>query len=187
MKLQENSTAPAFETQDIYGHSFNLSDYQGKRILLSFFRNVACPFCNLRVHQLKKLAPELKEEGLEMVFVFETPKKHILMSSLHSTLQPISIISDSEKLFYKLYHIETSMIKFIGSIFKSGFQAQMKMAKELGLDKIEDEKKNSSIIPADFLIDEKGVIQKVHYGNAVNDHMPIDTIRQFASDSQIVG
>jgi len=185
MKLQENSIAPLFETQDIYGNSFDLAQYKGKKVLLSFFRNVACPFCNLRVHQLKKLAPAFKEEGLEMAFVFETPKKHILISSLHSSLQPVTIISDAEKVFYKLYHIETSMIKFIGSIFKSGFQAQMKMAKELGLDKFEDEQKTSSIIPADFLIDEAGFISKVHYGSAINDHLSIDVISKFAKNQTL--
>jgi peroxiredoxin len=184
MKLQENSVAPIFQTEDIYGKSFDLTGLQGKKVLLSFFRNVACPFCNLRVHQLKKIASALIEQGLEMVFVFETPKKHILLSSLHSSLQPITIISDPEKIFYKLYHIETSMLKLIGTMFKAGFKAQMQMAKELNLDKFEDEKKVSSIIPADFLIDENGRIAKAHYGSAINDHIPIEYITEFAQASQ---
>jgi peroxiredoxin len=180
MKLQIHSTAPDFSTTDIYGKAVQLSQLKGKKILLSFFRNVACPFCNLRVHQLNKLAPELKENGLEMIFVFETPKKFILISSLHSKLQA-TVISDAEKALYKLYHIENSALKLIGSMFKSGFKAQMKMAKSLDLDNFEDEKKVSTIIPADFLIDANGQIANLHYGSAINDHIDIAAIKAFAS------
>jgi peroxiredoxin len=48
----------------------------------------------------------------------------------------------------------------------------------------EDEKKVSSIIPADFLIDENGRIAKAHYGSAINDHIPIEYITEFAQASQ---
>lgn len=181
MKLQINSIAPDFSTTDIYGKEIQLNQLKGKKVLLSFFRNVACPFCNLRVHQLNKLAPELKENGLEMVFVFETPKKFILISSLHSKLQA-TVISDAEKSLYKLYHIEHSTLKLIGSMFKTGFKAQMEMAKSLDLDKFEDEKKVSTIIPADFLIDENGQIAQLHYGNAVNDHIEMAAIKKFAGN-----
>lgn len=180
MKLQIGSTAPDFSTTDIYGKEVQLSQLKGKKVLLSFFRNLACPFCNLRVHQLNKLVPELKENGLEMIFIFETPKKFILISSLHSKLQA-TVVSDPEKKLYKLYHIENSTLKLIGSMFKSGFKAQMEMAKGLDLDKFEDEKKISTIIPADFLIDENGQIAHLHYGSAINDHMDMALIKDFAS------
>lgn len=55
MKLSTGTKAPDFAVEDIYGNLVHLSDYQGKKVILGFFRNVNCPFCNMRVHQLMKL------------------------------------------------------------------------------------------------------------------------------------
>lgn len=55
MKLSAGTKAPDFEMQDINGKPIWLSDYRGKKIVLGFFRNVNCPFCNLRVHELMKM------------------------------------------------------------------------------------------------------------------------------------
>lgn len=184
MKLSPNQEAPTFITKDIYNNEFNLKHYRGKKLLLSFFRNVACPFCNLRVHQLKKLAADFQRNGLSMAFFFESSQKHILLSSLHSSLSPIIILSDSKKDFYKLYQVESSAMKVMSSMFKPNFMKNMNESKSLGLDKFEDDKSMSSVIPADFLIDETGVIRFLHYGTAINDHMPIELIKKFVDSNE---
>jgi peroxiredoxin len=34
-------------------------------------------------------------------------------------------------------------------------------------------------IPADFLIDEEGILRHVYYGRHMDDHMPLDWIEDF--------
>jgi len=181
MKLHIGDPAPDFQVKDIYNKAISLSDYRGKKLLLSFYRNVACPFCNLRVHQLGKLHPTLQAQGLEMLFFFETPKKHILLSSFHSGLSPISIVGDPEKHIYKLYGVENSLLKSVATLLKSGAQEQLKEAKALGLDKFKDDTIVSKVLPADFLIDEQGIVRELYYGTATNDHLPIQQVKDFAA------
>ncbi|NJM94617.1 MAG: redoxin domain-containing protein [Cytophagales bacterium] len=126
MKLQVGQKAIDFDKETFDGQRVHLAALQGKRILLSFFRNTACPFCNLRVHQLSKLHPELKAQGLEMVFFFESSNKTILRSSFHSGLSPISLIGDPDKEVYRAYGVESNLLKMASHFFEarhSGFEA----------------------------------------------------------------
>jgi peroxiredoxin Q/BCP len=146
MKLSAGTTSPNFETQDIYGNPVRLSDYRGKKIVLGFFRNVNCPFCNMRVHQ---------------------------------QLSPIPLIGDPEKRVYKQWGVENSMMKTIKTMFSSTNRQAMKEGQQLDLPKEKDKGASMTLIPADFLIDEKGVIQKAHYGHHLNDHIELQEISDF--------
>lgn len=44
MKLKEGNEAPDFVAEEIYGKEVKLSNYRGNKIILSFYRNVSCPF-----------------------------------------------------------------------------------------------------------------------------------------------
>lgn len=72
MKLRQGQEPVDFNVKDIFDNTHQLSDYRGKKILLSFFLNVNCPFCNMRVHELSKLREDLFNSGLEMLFFFES-------------------------------------------------------------------------------------------------------------------
>ena|GEM_PF-3072038 len=37
----------------------------------------------------------------------------------------------------------------------------------------------------DILVDEKGVIKRLHYGKGAGDHMPMDIIREFAHGESV--
>ena len=41
-------------------------------------------------------------------------------------------------------------------------------------------KESFNTIPAEFLLDEQGVIRKIHYSNGLNDRMSIEHIYKFA-------
>ena len=53
MRLSPGQPAVDFSVTDIFGNRISLADYRGKKLLLSFYRYAACPFCNYRVHELK--------------------------------------------------------------------------------------------------------------------------------------
>ena len=39
---------------------------------------------------------------------------------------------------------------------------------------------NMLTMPADFLVDEAGIIQLAHYGKDEGDHIPIEQVKQFS-------
>src|SRR5690349_5549183 len=73
MRLQSGMPAPHFHAVDLFDNPVDLAAYQGKSLLLSFFRNAACALCNLRVHGMIERHADLRRAGLEMIAVFESP------------------------------------------------------------------------------------------------------------------
>ncbi|MFM8911700.1 MAG: redoxin domain-containing protein [Flammeovirgaceae bacterium] len=178
MKLKENFQAIDFETKDIYGTKIKLSDYKGKKIHLGFFRNVACPFCNLRVHQLTKLREEFERKGLHSIFFFESSPQVLLRSSFHQCISPVPLVGDPERTVYTQYGVESSVFKMLTTLLAKGTVSDMKAGKALNLP--EDKHATQSLIPADFLIDQNFVIARAHYGSNINDHISIEELRAFA-------
>jgi len=57
---------------NIDGSEFNIEAVKGKRFLLSFYRFAACPFCNLRIHEMVSRYDSLPG-NFEMIAVFDSP------------------------------------------------------------------------------------------------------------------
>lgn len=180
MKLYNNHPAIDFSVTDIYGKKINLSDFKGKKIHLGFFRNVNCPFCNLRVHQLSKLNGAFEEKGLRAIYFFESDPKLLRKSIFHQEISPIPLIGDREKKVYAQYGVEASALKMISTLFVKGVIKDMKAGSALNLPTEKDNDATQTLMPADFLIDESFNIHKAHYGKNLNDHLSIDEIKRFA-------
>lgn len=178
--LDINAPAPIFKLKDIFDREIDLSKYKGKKVLIAFFRHAGCPFCNTRVHNLQKHYESLKKNRLEMIFFFESKKELLLSSNFHNSISPIPLISDPDKEWYNAYGVESSGMKSAKSHFMSFFQ-QVFEAKKKKLP-VHWMAGNESIktIPAEFLMDERGIIRKVHYAKGLRDRMAIDDILAFA-------
>jgi thioredoxin-dependent peroxiredoxin len=180
--LEINTLAPSFSVTDIFGRKINLRDYRGKKVLVAFFRHAGCPFCNMRVHMLQQREKEFKDKNLEMIFFFESEEKVLKSHIFHSKVNPIPLIGDPLQVWYTAYGVESSSFKsaisHITSIVPAAIKAKMK---GLPVHMMEG---NESIktIPAEFLIDEKGIIKKVYYSKRLNDRMAIGVIQEFAKN-----
>lgn len=181
MQLVSNVIAPVFKLKDIYGRMIDLNEYRDKKILIGFFRHAGCPFCNLRVHTLTRAHAELKAMGLDMIFFFESKEKVMLRSSFHQGVSPIPLIADPEKVMYKEYGIENSLLKsgishimtFVQTAYKAtsaGVPVHMMASGE-----------SIATMPAEFLVDKGLIVKKVHYSQRLNDRLDVDDIRTFAS------
>lgn len=183
-ELELNVSAPLFELKDVFGRQINLNDYEGKKVFIAFFRHAGCPFCNLRVHFLQKKQEELKAKGLEMIFFFESTERLLLSSTFHKEISPIPLISDPEKIWYQTYGIESSALKSAKSHLTSFIQTAIK-AKLKGLPMhTMAEKESINTIPAEFLLDEKLIIRKIHYSKRLNDRLSMDYIFDFAKNGK---
>jgi peroxiredoxin len=171
--------APEIDVLDIFDQKLTLESYKGKKVFLGFYRHAGCPFCNLRIHGLLKSQEEYKSKGLEMVFFFESSKETLLKSQYQEKKLDISIVSDPDKIVYAAYGIEQSSLKSGLSHATSFFQTIIKA--KLNKLPVHWMKDGESIntIPAEFLIDENGVVKIIHYSKSLTDQMPQEVIEGF--------
>jgi len=176
MQLKTGQLAPLFSLKNIYGRTIDLPAYKNnnKKILISFFRNVACPFCNFRIHQLTKKNEKWKDK-LEMIFFLESKKEVILRSTFHQEISPIPIISDEQRTMYQKYGVEKSTLKCLGTMFSAERIATFNKSREMGLG-INSGEGLTNTIPADFLLDENLNIIEAYYGKNAADHLPFEKI-----------
>ena len=179
--LEINVSAPRFNLTDVFERTINLEAYKGKKVFIAFFRHAGCPFCNLRVHYLKKHYLEFQKMNLEMIFFFESKAKVLLSSIFHQEVSPIPLIADPQKIWYQTYGIEQSAIKSAKSHLTSFIQTAIKAKlNKLPIHMMAGEE-SITTIPAEFLLDEQLVIRKIHYAKGLNDRLSIDHIYEFGS------
>ena len=179
-KLELNTRAPRFSLVDVFGRTIDLEAYRGKKMLIAFFRHAGCPFCNLRVHNLMKVHEDFKEQGLEMIFFFESKQDIILRSSFHQEISPIPLISDPQKVWYDRYGLESSPLKsaighltsFVGTAIRAKLNG-------LPMHPMADGE-SIATIPAEFLLDESLIIRELHYSQHLSDRMKMDLLHDFA-------
>jgi len=186
MILQQNVTAPIFNLKDIYGRHVDLEKYRHKKLLIGFFRHVGCPFCNLRVHALTKVHQEFQQKGLEMIFFFESKEQVILRSSFHQGVSPIPIISDPQKIWYKQYGLENSLLKSAVSHLTSFVQTAWR-AQATGVPvHMMASGESFGTMPAEFLIGEDLIVKRIHYSERLNHRLDNEDIRAFAESGKVL-
>lgn len=176
MKLKPGDKALDISLPAIDGSIFNSGSVHGKRYMISFFRFAACPFCNLRVHQLVSRFSEFGED-FPIVAIFDSPLDN-LQKHAKKHQAPFPILADEENTYYKKYSIEHSVYgMFKGMIVRMPSLLYSMFVKG----NIPFPIKGSLItMPADFLVDENGTIQVAWYGKDEGDHLPIDDIKVFS-------
>ncbi len=150
---------------------FNTESLKGKKYLLSFYRFGGCPFCNIRIHNLIKEF----DNTINMVAVFESPIDDLIRHlEKHNATFPI--LSDEQNIYYKKFGIEHSLSGMLkGMIFR--FPTLMKSMFKGNIPTTI--KGNILKLPADFLIDENGIIHTAYYAKDEGDHLPTEQIKAF--------
>jgi thioredoxin-dependent peroxiredoxin len=176
MKLSSNQTAPTFTITDVTGKTINLAEYKGKKVLLSFYRNVGCPVCNFRFHELQMQSEYFKAKDLVVIAVYESTAEN-MKQYLEGESFYAQMIPNSDEQLYKLYALDKSMGKMMKGMFH-GAMGKLKAGKAQFRKKIKQDG-NASRIGADFLIDESGRIKTAYYGKYLGDHLPLADIKAF--------
>jgi len=164
-----------FTLPAIDGSSFALDAMRGRRYMLSFFRFAACPFCNMRLHELVTRFGELGD-AFGIVAIFDSPLNN-LRQHAERHQAPFPILADEENRVYRSYAIEHSVAGMLKGIVTRMPTLMRGMAKGYLPTTI---KGRVTTMPADFLVDEEGIIQFAHYGRDEGDHLPFDVVRAFA-------
>lgn len=170
-QLSAGQKSPEFTVLDLSGKKVSLQDFRGKKVLLSLFRDAACPFCNLRVRELARNYSKLEEKGIIVLAVFHSSREEIVQFSGKETLS-FALIPDPEETLYRLYGLQRSIVGKMKSMFQFG---KMKQIMSEGLFNLQSMNKPNTL-PADFLIDEMGQIIEAYYGKDFGDHLDIKII-----------
>ncbi|SHE89720.1 Peroxiredoxin [Seinonella peptonophila] len=185
IQLQPGTIAPTFQCIDQNGKTISLENFRGKKVLLSFFRFAACALCNLHVHQLIQQYPNWQKQGLEVITFFESPQENI-HAHVGSQQAPFALIADPKAEVYDRYYVETSVEK-IESIMKDKEKVRSLTAKAeaAGFALTHEAGSNFYRLPAEFLINENGVIDIAHYNQSVEDHLSFEVINQYVNTNSI--
>ncbi len=170
MRLAEGSPAPDFTAEVWSGERLQLSGLRGGKLWLAFFRYASCPLCNLQVHQVIERWEQLQAAGLQVVAVFQSPASSI-SEYVGKQAPPFPLLCDPEERLYELYGLESSLAGFM-SPANAGNLARAS-AKGFLPGRMEGTKTR---LPADFLIDERGVIQRALYARVIGEHMAVDEV-----------
>lgn len=177
MRLAPGSIVPSFSGTTYDGRVVTSRSLLGSPVWLAFYRFASCPFCNLRMHELKTRVPAYRAAGLKLVAVFHSPPAKVAeMAQNYGDVFPI--IADPDGELYRTFRVETSLL---GALAPSNITRIAQARREGVLDTLTPQLPDGPIsrIPADFLMDAHGVIKVAHYGKAISEHIGFKDVDAF--------
>jgi peroxiredoxin Q/BCP len=133
-QLSEGEKAPAFKAKDQNGNLVSLSDFKGKKIVLYFYPEDDTPTCTIEACNLRDNYKILEKQGLVVLGVSpDNEKKHKKFEEKYSL--PFTLLADPDKKIIEQYGVWG--------------EKNLYGRKYMGLHR------------TTFLIDEKGIIQKI--------------------------
>jgi peroxiredoxin len=158
-RLQIGDTAPIFQATDINGQAFDLAALRGSRIWLSFLRFANCPLAQAKLDKIK--ASSAAFPALRPIAI-GTPG---VATRLRYREAGFPVIADGDQTLYRLYGVEHSFPRAIVPTNQwAGFKALCH-----GYPLRVPLERPWWRMPADFLIDENGLIADAHYGRRMHD------------------
>jgi len=172
MRLIAPVKAPLLNLADIYGQRVTIGG-PGRRTLLCFFRDAACPFCNFRIYELTEHHAALSALGLDVVAVF-TSTPEAVRRFVARQRRPFRVVADPTSRAHAIYRIERSFWRKLKGIF-TRVPTLIKGLRIVGLAGLN----TTNVMPADFLIDERGDIVEAYYGGDAGDHIAFERVELF--------
>ena len=176
MRLKPPQSTPTLPLSDIEGHPIRIGD--GRKLLLSVFREAACPFCNVRVYELTHDHDDLRDRGLDIVAIFHSDERDVRRFIARQP-RPFRMVADPEGRAHAAFGAERSSLGKAKALLMR-LPALLRGLRLLGF--AQGSRPTGALMPADFLIDGAGRIVATHYGRDAGDHMPMARILRFAED-----
>ena len=141
--LKEGDKAPEFSFTDHLGESKSLTQFQGKKVILYFYPKDNTPGCTAEACNLRDNYQELKDQGYEVIGVSaDSEKSHTNFRTKHEL--PFYLVSDTDKKVLEDYGVWGEK-KMMGRTY-------------MGIHRLT------------FIIDEKGIIQKIFTKVKTKEH-----------------
>ena len=134
--LKEGEKAPAFSGNDQDGNKISLAGYKGKKLILYFYSEVGSPTCTIESCNLRDNYTSLKKKDFEVLGVSPDNEKEQKKFEIKYKL-PFPLIADTDNKITAAYGVH-DMKKLFGREYMG-------------------------ILRTTFVIDEKGIIQKIFH------------------------
>ena len=141
---------------------------------LQFRRFAGCPMCQLHIRSFIQRHDELQAHGIAEVAVFHSSKKSMLA---HHSQAPFPLIADPLKTLYREFGVESSLMSLL---HPKAWPAAMSGLWRHGMG-LPGFGESITGLPADFLIDQKGRVIAVKYGEHAYDQWSVDELIALAS------
>lgn len=177
MRLKAGDVMPSFRAKTWDGADVTSEMLAGKRAWLAFYRFATCPFCNLRMHEVKNAAPDLQKSGLMMVGVL--PSKPAAVGDAvqrHAIGYPM--VCDPEATMYDSFGVGTSALIPLHPANVVGVVRAI-AAGTFGTIATPPDA-SPMRVPADFLIRPDGKIETAFYGKSMPEHISLAAVTAFA-------
>ncbi len=143
IKLKVGDTAPQFSVKDQDGNIVNLTDFQGKKVVLFFYPKASTPGCTAEVCNLRDNWEQFQEKGYQILGVSaDTEKRQSNFKNKYEL--PFPLLADEDKELIEAYGVWGPK-KFMG-------------------------KEYDGIHRTTFVIDENGLIEDIITKVKTKDH-----------------
>jgi peroxiredoxin Q/BCP len=133
-RLKAGEQAPDFKANDQTGKEVRLSDFKGKKVVLYFYPKDDTPTCTNQACNLRDNHALLKKKGYVVLGVSaDDEKKHVKFTKKYDL--PFQLLADVDKKIIHAYDVWGEKL-FMGRLF-------------------------DGIVRTTFIIDEKGIIERV--------------------------
>ena len=169
-----------FDVNDIYGHPIKLSSFEGRAVILCFFRDTSSRSTkNDRIYELTKYCEEWRAAGVEIVTVFQESKAELL-KAFKKRPRPFPVISDSKLKLFNMYGLKRVVGKDTVSNSKStGKIASLFKGRWAWMSPV------GRVMPAEFLITTEGNIRHAWHGRDNLDHISLDRLETFVMSIRV--
>ena len=171
--LAVGENAPRFVVQTVDGENFVFEprDLDRPAIIITF-RGGWCPFCNMHLSELRHVIPEIRELGVDVLFL-SGDRPALLFDSLKAETQ-----QDIEGLDYTVYSdADAYAAVALGIAFRAS-DSTINRRHEKGQDIAGSSMLNKSVlpVPAVFAIDSDGVISFAYANPNYEIRVPADEL-----------
>jgi len=143
IKLKVGDTAPQFSVKDQDGNVVNLTDFQGKKVVLFFYPKASTPGCTAEACNLRDNWEQFQEKGYQILGVSaDTEKRQSNFKNKYEL--PFPLLADEDKELIEAYGVWGPK-KFMG-------------------------KEYDGIHRTTFVIDENGLIEDIITKVKTKDH-----------------
>lgn len=175
-RLSQGQKAPAFTADTLAHGPFTVPGRQGL-IHLQFRRFAGCPICSLHLRSFAARHDELQEAGIAEAAVFHSSAE--ALGRYHVDL-PFFVVPDESKRLYGLYGLERGLSAMMHPSAMWAALRGMASAPSNPLDAAG----GYLGLPADFLIDTRGQLLDVKYGDHADDHWDVHDVLRLAAAHQ---
>jgi thioredoxin-dependent peroxiredoxin len=147
-KLKQGSKAPAFKAINEKGETVSLADYKGKKLVLYFYPQDNTPTCTVEACNLRDNYKRFQKEGYEILGVSpDSAKKHTNFITKHEL--PFSLLVDEDLSIIKAYGVwgeKTTFGKTYDGVLRTTFVIDEKGIIEKVIDKVESKVHSDQIL-----------------------------------------